>query len=98
MKRIAIIGAGNWGSALSIVASRTNDDVRLWSNNHDVAQSITSCGENRIYLPGFQIPEYVRTTTKIEEAMDAAEIIVTAVPSQVYRSVFLRMRPFLTSD
>src|SRR5262249_8379969 len=98
MKRIAIIGSGSWGTALSIVAARNSDEVRLWSNNNEVIESIRSTGENRFYLPGFRVPSAVRITDSFQDVVEGAEMLITAVPSHAYRSVFKRIVPHLEPD
>ena len=85
MKRVAVIGAGSWGTALGIMAARRGHDVRLWSRNADVVDSVNREHLNPVYLPDSQIPERVLATGKIEEA-ELAEFVILAA---------LHMRPEL---
>src|SRR5581483_1714735 len=98
MKRIAVIGAGGWGTALAIIAARNTDGVSLWSNNSQVIEAIKSTGENSLYLPGIGIPASVKVTHSVQDAIGDARMVITAVPSQVHRSVFKRIAPFLTQE
>lgn len=94
-RRMAIIGAGSWGTALAILAGRQGHEVRLWSHEPDVAQALSARRENPFYLPGFSIPPNVRVTTSLEEALADADIVIAAIPSHVCRPMYERMRPFL---
>ena len=96
--RISVIGAGSWGTALSIIAAQNNNEVTLWANNSLVTESINSFAENKQYLPGVQIPSNVRATCIFEDAIDESEIVITAAPSHVYRSVLSRIKPFLRPE
>lgn len=98
MKRVAIIGAGGWGTALGIVAARCGHEVRLWSRNADVVESINNQHLNAIYLPGSQIPEPVRATAKIDEALKRAEFVILAAPSHATRTVLKSMISALSPD
>jgi len=92
MSRIAIIGAGSWGTGLAIVLGRSgNHQVRLWAFEKAVAEVIRKQRVNQIFFPGFPLPETVSVTTRIEEALQGAEIVLTAVPSQHCRSVYEQM-------
>jgi glycerol-3-phosphate dehydrogenase (NAD(P)+) len=92
MSRIAIIGAGSWGTGLAIVLGRGgNHQVRLWAFEKAVAEVIRAQRVNQIFLPGFPIPETVTVVTRMEQALADAEIVVTAVPSQHCRSVYEQM-------
>ncbi|HEV2022475.1 MAG TPA: NAD(P)H-dependent glycerol-3-phosphate dehydrogenase [Terriglobales bacterium] len=92
MSRIAVIGAGSWGTALAVVLSRNGrHQVRLWAFEKAVAEAIRTQRVNQIFLPGFPLPEAVAVVTRMEQALDGAEIVVTAVPSQHCRSVYEQM-------
>lgn len=96
MKRIAITGAGGWGTALALVAARAGNQVRLWAHSAEVAEGIQRERENKIYLPGFALPDAILPTNDLALALTGAEIILTAVPSHVNREVYGQMLPHLT--
>ncbi len=99
MSHIAVVGTGSWGTALAMVlARRGGHTVTMWSHTRQVADVIQQTHENRFYLPGLLIPETIRVTTDLNEAMGEAEILIVAVPSQHLRSVCLVMAPFLTGN
>lgn len=93
--RIAIIGAGSWGTALGIIAGRAGHDVRLWTRNAEVAESIERERVNKIYLGSQTIPERVAATTDLSAALDGAEVVLLAAPSHTARALFARMKPAL---
>jgi glycerol-3-phosphate dehydrogenase (NAD(P)+) len=97
MSRIAILGAGAWGTALAIVLTRNaRHTVGLWAYEVEVRDSVTALRENSLYLPGCAIPAGVATTNSYAEALDGADIVVSVMPSNRCRSVFEEMHPYLT--
>jgi glycerol-3-phosphate dehydrogenase (NAD(P)+) len=96
MSEIAIIGAGAWGTALAIVAARNrNHRVRLWAHEPEVKESVEVRHVNDLFLPGQAIPGDVHATNNLGDALQAAEIIISAMPSHHCRRLFTSMRPFL---
>jgi glycerol-3-phosphate dehydrogenase (NAD(P)+) len=91
MKEIAVIGAGGWGTALALVAARAGHRVRLWAHSAEVASLLRLERENKIYLPGFVLPDSVEPADDIAEALAVAEIVLTVTPSHVCREVYLQM-------
>ncbi len=96
MSRIAIIGGGAWGTGLAIVLGRKKDHaVRLWANEPDVCESIARSHVNERFLPGFTLPESVQATNDVANALEGANVVVSVMPSQHCRSLFVRMAPNL---
>ena len=99
MSRIAIIGAGAWGTAIAIVLGRgQRHEVKLWAYEKEVRDSIDSTRTNSVFLPGQTIPETVRATGDFGDALSEADIVVTAMPSQHCRRLFQQMVPHLRPD
>ncbi len=98
MSSIAIIGAGSWGTALSIALSGIGHNVKLWAYEEAVAESIRNCHENRLFMPGIILAENIFPTTSIVEALAGATVVVTVMPSHVCRSLYEQMLPYLESD
>lgn len=99
MSRIAVIGTGAWGTALALVlAKRGGHSITMWSHTQVVAEAIRQRRENSIYLPGLFIPDCVAVTTDLQEAVDQAEILILAVPSEHLRSICGAMAPLLTRE
>ena len=96
MSRIAIIGAGAWGTALSIVAGRSGrHQVRLWAYEAEVRDAIARQRINTAFLPGHRVPECVQVTGDFAQALAGAEIVVSAIPSQHCRQIFTELLPHL---
>lgn len=96
MSEIAIVGAGAWGTALSIILGRKEThQVRLWAHEKDVCESITRQRVNERFLPGQTVPKSVVPCNDFAEALAGADIVVSVMPSQHCRGLFEQMRPHL---
>jgi glycerol-3-phosphate dehydrogenase (NAD(P)+) len=96
VSRIAVIGAGAWGTALAIVAGRRdNHDVCLWAYEKEVCASLKQLRLNYLFLPDFQVPATVRATNDLKEALAGAEIVVSVMPSHHCRRTFEHMAQWL---
>jgi glycerol-3-phosphate dehydrogenase (NAD(P)+) len=99
MSEIAIIGAGAWGTALSIVLGRKETHrVRLWAHETEVCESIAQRRVNEKFLPGQHIPPCVTPCHDLADALEGAAIVVSVMPSQHCRRLFERMRPHLRAE
>ena len=90
MTQVAILGGGSWGTALAIVLSRSvgSPQISLWVHDRTLAAPMCRDRENRAYLPGLALPEQVRITHEIGEALAGAEIILGVMPSAHARAVY----------
>src|ERR1700678_4743479 len=96
MSRIAVIGAGAWGTALTIsLARRSGHRLSLWAHSPDHAIQLADTGENTRYLPGFILPADVEVTHDLNFAISGADIILCVTPSQPLRSVMMQIAPFI---
>ncbi|MFY9680197.1 MAG: NAD(P)H-dependent glycerol-3-phosphate dehydrogenase [Candidatus Sulfotelmatobacter sp.] len=99
MSKIVIIGAGAWGTALSIVLGREEShEIRLWAHEQEVCESISRQRVNEIFLPGQRIPACVTPCNDLAEAIEGATIVVSVMPSQHCRQLFEQMRPHLSAE
>jgi len=99
MSRVAVIGAGAWGTAISIVLGRKQTHrVRLWAHEKEVCASIEARRVNELFLSGSQIPQTVSVTNSFSEALCDAEIVVSVMPSHHTRHVFQAMLPHLRPE
>lgn len=89
--RIAVLGAGSWGTTLAILLADNFHEVRLWSHKQEYTDEILAKRENPAFLPGVRIPATILATSDLDEAVVDCEMIVTAVPSQFVRSVMVRL-------
>jgi glycerol-3-phosphate dehydrogenase (NAD(P)+) len=97
MTKIAILGAGGWGTALAIVLSRSRKphEISLWVHSVAHAESMQRERENKTYLPGPKLPESVRIHRELEATLSGAQVIVGAVPSAHARTVYASALPFV---
>jgi len=96
MSRIAILGAGAWGTALAInLASRGDHDVILWTRSEAAANAMRERRENSAYLAGFPLPAQLAITADAPIAAQNAEILVTVVPSEHLRATCSHFAPHL---
>ena len=98
MKRIAIIGAGSWGTALAVMAARAGHEVQLWSRNQAVISSINGHHLNPFYLSAAQIPPGVTATSEIETALRNTALVVFAAPSHAARELLTSLSPHLSES
>jgi glycerol-3-phosphate dehydrogenase (NAD(P)+) len=98
MDRIAVIGAGAWGTALAQMLARGGRRVALWSRGGDVAQMIATRRENAALLPGVTLVDGIAPTTDIAAATSGADIVILAVPTQHLRATMAVAAPHLGRD
>ena len=100
MTHIAILGAGSWGTALSVVLSsaRKPHQIALWARNAVFAETLQKHRENSAYLAGIPLPACVRVTHKMPEALAVAQIVIGAVPSIHARAAYMQALPGITPE
>lgn len=100
MSRIAILGAGSWGTALSVVFAncRLPHEVTLWSRNADFARRLQLERINESFLPNITLPQVVRVESDLSAALKDAETVICAVPAANARNVFESAKRFLPAD
>ena len=95
MKRIAVIGAGSWGTALAVVAARAGHSVSLWSRSAEIVSSINERRVNSRYLVSTSIPTSVTATGDLGVALRDAPMVLLAAPSHAARELLTAMSPLL---
>ena len=99
MSRIAILGAGAWGTAITLaLARRGGHELTLWAHSAPLAEQLLETGENLPYLPGFTLPADVQVTSDLLSAIFEADTIVSVTPSAHLRSTMERIAPALTRN
>lgn len=91
--RIAVLGAGSWGTALATLMARNGHQVVLWGRDEKVAAAIDAQHENPRYLPGIALPESLRATTDLATAMQGAELVLVVVPSHAFTETLKLIAP-----
>lgn len=92
--RVAVIGAGSWGTTVAALAS-VNTPTVLWARRPELAEQLNAAHVNADYLPSFTLPGALRATASIEEAASDADVLVMAVPSHGFRAVAQEAAPYL---
>lgn len=85
LQRLAVLGAGSWGTTFAKVLADAGRDVTLWARRESVASAIRDDRRNPDYLPGVDLPENLHGTSDFDEALADVDAVVLAVPSQALR-------------
>ncbi|MBA2609332.1 MAG: NAD(P)H-dependent glycerol-3-phosphate dehydrogenase [Actinobacteria bacterium] len=95
--RVAVIGAGSWGTAVAAIAS-ANAPTVLWARREALADQIANQHENVDYLAGLALPEKLDSTSDVRAAVDGADVVVMGVPSHGFRDVLEELKPALGAN
>ena len=95
MKKIGIMGAGSWGTALAILLSNNGHDVTVWSIDKNEVEMLSEKREHTSKLPGVAIPDHIVFTNDIQDGILEKDVVVLAVPSPFTRSTARSMKPFV---
>ncbi|OFT86904.1 NAD(P)H-dependent glycerol-3-phosphate dehydrogenase [Corynebacterium sp. HMSC28B08] len=98
MVRVAVMGAGSWGTTVAKVFADAGNEVRLWARRAEVAEEINAKRTNSAYLGDIELPQALTATPDPEAAIDSAEIVVLGVPSQTLRDNLTQWKGFIGSD
>jgi glycerol-3-phosphate dehydrogenase (NAD(P)+) len=92
--RVAVIGAGSWGTTVAVLACRNAPTV-LWARRSDLADEIARDHRNSVYLDGFDLPDELAATSSLEEAVSGADVLVMGVPSHGMRSTLRELAAYV---
>jgi glycerol-3-phosphate dehydrogenase (NAD(P)+) len=95
---IAVIGSGSYGTCLAIQLGRKGHDVRLWCRSDELRAELAGRRENSVYLPGHALPESVRVTGRLDDAVAGARIVLGVTPSHAVRDVLGQAAPHMDAD
>lgn len=96
MKKVSVIGAGSWGTAIAFVLAENGHDCLLWARREVQSAEINKDNKNNAYLPDVALPQNLKATSNLEEAVLHGEIIVVAVPTKAIRSVCSEMNGMIS--
>jgi len=96
--RAAVLGSGSWGTAFGKVLADAGTDVVLWARREQLAQAVREQHENPDYLPGIALPERLTATSDARAAVEGADFVVLAVPSQTLRANLAAVSPALSRE
>lgn len=94
-KTVAMIGAGSWGTALSLVLGDNGHTVRIWGKDAKTISDINTIHQNNRYLPGITLPDNVVADTDLKATLQGVDVIVLAVPTKAMREVIPHLLPFI---
>jgi glycerol-3-phosphate dehydrogenase (NAD(P)+) len=95
--KVAVIGAGSWGTTVATIAC-ANAPTVLWARDPAVVERVNADHRNEDYLPGIELPESLRATSSLAEACEGADVVVMGVPSHGFRAVLADARPSIATD
>jgi glycerol-3-phosphate dehydrogenase (NAD(P)+) len=95
MSRVAVMGAGSWGTAFALVLADAGHEVRMWGRREEVCDAITSQHENPEYMPGIDLPSVITASHDAGWVLAGAQLVVLAVPSQTLRANLEQWAPAL---
>ncbi|MEW5975762.1 MAG: NAD(P)H-dependent glycerol-3-phosphate dehydrogenase [Acidobacteriota bacterium] len=98
MSKIAIVGAGSWGTALACVLSQKGHSVQIWAFEPEVVKSVNSTRTNPLFLPEVTLPDRIRAYDSLAGCLHGAEIVIVAVPSHHFANVFESLLPSVKSE
>jgi glycerol-3-phosphate dehydrogenase (NAD(P)+) len=97
-KKIAILGAGSWGSALAILAARNGCQTMLWGYNPEHIAKLAQDRQNQRYLSGLAFPENLIVTSDLAEVADFTSLFLVSVPSHAFKNTLLELKAHLSKD
>ncbi|NNC54605.1 MAG: NAD(P)H-dependent glycerol-3-phosphate dehydrogenase, partial [Pseudomonadales bacterium] len=90
--KVALLGGGSWGTTVATLVAR-NTDITLWARDDATVKEINQQHTNKKYLPDATLPERLRATSSLQEAVSDADVLIMGVPSQGFRPVLEELKP-----
>jgi glycerol-3-phosphate dehydrogenase (NAD(P)+) len=97
-KKIAVLGAGSWGTTLAILAARNGCPTLLWGHNPEHMASLAQDRQNKRYLPGSVFPENLAVTSDLAEAARFCNLMLISVPSHAFKDTLAKLKPYASDD
>lgn len=97
-RRVAVLGAGSWGTTFAKIAADGGSDVTMWARRPELALEISQARRNTQYLPGINLPRSLRATSDLAEALDGAEQVFVSLPSQNVRATLPDIAKYLPAS
>ncbi|HDL18279.1 MAG TPA: NAD(P)H-dependent glycerol-3-phosphate dehydrogenase [Bacteroidetes bacterium] len=98
MAKIGVLGAGSWGTALAVLLSAKHEEIVMWEFFPEIAEKLQIDRENKRMLPGVKIPDNIKITSRLPEAVEGMEVLLSAVPSHVVRQLATLLKEFPVKD
>lgn len=97
-KKIAILGAGSWGTALAILAARNGCQTLLWGHNPDHIAALAQDRQNKRYLPEYLFSEHLAVTADLAEVAAFSNLILVCVPSHAFKNTLIKLKPYSSNE
>lgn len=94
-RRVAVLGAGSWGTTFAKVLADGGSDVAIWARRPELAREIAQAKRNSDYLPGVNLPRSLWSSSNIEEVLDGADMVFVSIPSQTLRANLAAVRDII---
>lgn len=96
MRKIGVVGAGSWGTALAITLAEKGHDVKIWDINQEHLMELKEHRENIRFLSGIKFPEKLNAAMTLEETMKDVDVVLCSAPAQHFRNAFESVIPYIT--
>ena len=96
--KIAVIGAGAWGTTLANTLAKKGLNTQLWVREEELSDEINKTGYNSVFLPEFKLSENLKASSNAEEVISGADYYVLVVPSQFLRSALTEMKQYFPEN
>ena len=97
-KKIAILGAGSWGTALAILAARNGCQTLLWGHNPEHMLALATDRQNIRYLPNLPFPDNLQVTSALSDVATFSNLILICVPSHAFKKTLINLKPYSSSN
>lgn len=97
-EKVVVVGDGGWGTALAMLLDAAGRDVAIWSHDAHYASLMEETRHNPRYLPGFDLPAGVRVCSRLDDVLDGADLLISAVPTSYLRDVWSGHAPSVPED
>lgn len=97
-RKVTVLGAGSWGTALAMQLARMGHDVDLWARDAEQARVMQEERVNRRYLPEFPLPDSITASADFEACVDGADRVLVVTPSHAFTDTLTRLRPLLSAE
>jgi Glycerol-3-phosphate dehydrogenase len=97
-RRVAVLGAGSWGTTFAKILADAGNSVAVWARRPELAREITQSRRNSDYLPGINLPRHLAASPRLDQVLDGAEHVYLSVPSQSLRENLRIVRDLIPAD
>ncbi len=96
-RRISLLGAGSWGTALALLAAKNDYQVKLWGHDKNHIAALAESNENKQYLPGFILPKQITVTANLAEAASFSDLLLLVVPSHAFKQTLVNLKAHVSN-